>query len=325
MRDAGPALIDTQTETVSIGQPETAPLPINEPLDASAAAATAVQISRSAFVRRNVEGFSNPRAQTRPPAAKKFSNPKKNWILASLPQREYAELSPHLVTVPLEKGALLNAGTTDQPAMFFPTDGIVSVLHLIRDGRSVEVAMIGREGLVGVSSLMGGRDRFSQAVVQHRGWACRIAGEVLRRSFNRCLGTQGLFLRYAQSLYLQSAQTAVCIRHHSVLQQFVRRLLLGLDRSTSATLALTHEAMAAKLGVRRESVTEAAGKLHALGLINYRRGRVVVLDRSGLERHCCECYDVERQESARLRPECTVAIEPHGASMRGASRVRAGL
>jgi CRP-like cAMP-binding protein len=287
--------MDNPTEPGSFGQPEmVVPVGVDDTIADPAATTTVVSRSKAAFVRRIVKWH--------------FSDPQKNLLLASLPEREYSELLPHLALVSLDTGTLLHAGTADRPVIFFPTDAIVSVLHLIRDGRSVEVAVIGNEGLVGLSSLMGGRDSVSEAVVQYRGWAYRIPSEVLRRSFNRCLSMQGMILRYAQSLYLQSAQTAVCIRHHSVLQQFVRRLLLGLDRSASATLAMTHQAMAARLGVRRESVTEAAGKLHTLGLIDYRRGRVVVLDRTGLERQCCECYDVERQAADRLRPALTVAI-----------------
>jgi CRP-like cAMP-binding protein len=251
-----------------------------------AATTTLVTDPRSAFVRRTFKGH--------------FSNPQKNRFLASLPQSEYAHLLPDLDLVFLDRDDILHAGTTGRQSIFFPVDAIVSILHLLGDGRSVEVSVIGSEGLVGVSSLMGGRDNVSQAVVQSRGWAYRIAGDGLRRSFSRSLGTQCAVLRYAQSLYLQSAQTAVCIRHHSVLQQFIRRLLLGIDRCASATLSMTHESMAAKLGVRRESVTEAAGKLHGAGLISCRRGRITVLDRDGLERQCCECYEVERHEFSRL-------------------------
>jgi CRP-like cAMP-binding protein len=228
--------------------------------------------------------------------------PRENRLLASLPATSYAELSPYLELVAMVGGTPIHACRSGRQNVYFPTDCIVSVLQLIRDGRSIEVAVIGREGLVGASALMGGYDSFSHAVVQARGWAYRLNTDTLRRTFNRCETTQAIVLRYTQSLYIQTAQTAVCNRHHSVLQQFIRRLLLGVDRSSSATLVMTHESMAAKLGVRRESITEAAGKLNSLGLISYRRGRITVVDRLHLEALCCECYEVERQESARLLP-----------------------
>jgi CRP-like cAMP-binding protein len=223
-------------------------------------------------------------------------------LLASLPAHSYAELLPYLELVTMPGGTPIHACRSGRQNVYFPTDCIISVLQLIRDGRSIEVAVIGREGLVGASALMGGYDSFSHAVVQAKGFAYRLNTDTLRKSFNRCETTQMIVLRYTQSLYIQTAQTAVCNRHHSVLQQFIRRLLLGIDRSSSATLVMTHESMAAKLGVRRESITEAAGKLNSLGLISYRRGRITVVDRRHLETLCCECYEVERQESARLLP-----------------------
>jgi CRP-like cAMP-binding protein len=229
-------------------------------------------------------------------------SPRENRLLASLPANVYADLEPYLELVTMVGGTPIHACRGGRQNVYFPTDCIVSVLQLIRDGRSIEVAVIGREGLVGASALMGGYDSFSHAVVQAKGSAYRLNTDTLRRSFNRCVTTQAIVLRYTQSLYIQTAQTAVCNRHHSVLQQFIRRLLLGIDRSTSSTLVMTHESMAAKLGVRRESITEAAGKLHSLGLISYRRGRITVVDRRHLESLCCECYEVERQEAARLMP-----------------------
>jgi CRP-like cAMP-binding protein len=229
-------------------------------------------------------------------------SPRENRLLASLPTNIYAELVPYLELVTMVGGTPIQACRGGRQNIYFPTDCIVSVLQLIRDGRSIEVAVIGREGLVGASALMGGYDSFSHAVVQAKGSAYRLNTDTLRKSFHRCETTQTIVLRYTQSLYIQTAQTAVCNRHHSVLQQFIRRLLLGIDRSSSATLVMTHESMAAKLGVRRESITEAAGKLHSLGLISYRRGRITVVDRAHLEALCCECYEVERQEAARLLP-----------------------
>ena len=230
------------------------------------------------------------------------SNPRNNRLLASLPQREFEQLVPFLELVNLESGSTVHSNRGGVQHIFFPTDCIISVLHLISDGRSIEVAVIGHEGLVGASVVMGGYDGFSHAVVQSTGWAYRLNGAVFKKSLTRCEQTLALVLRYAHSLYLQTAQTAVCSRHHSILQQFVRRLLLGIDRSASTTLVMTHESMAAKLGVRRESVTEAAGKLQSLDLIHYRRGRIKIVDRARLESLCCECYECERQEAARLLP-----------------------
>jgi len=230
------------------------------------------------------------------------SQPRDNRLLASLPTSAYESLLPYLEQVNMVGGTPIHACRNGRQNVYFPTDCIVSVLQLIRDGRSIEVAVIGREGLVGASALMGGYDSFSHAMVQAKGTAYRLNTDILRKSFHRCEVTQSIVLRYTQSLYIQTAQTAVCNRHHSVLQQFIRRLLLGIDRSPSPTLVMTHESMAAKLGVRRESITEAAGKLHSLNLISYRRGRITVVDRAKLESLCCECYEVERRESARLMP-----------------------
>jgi len=225
---------------------------------------------------------------------------RENRLLAALPRHEYERLAPHLELTSMGSGRTVDAGAGANQNVYFPTDCIISVLQLIKDGRSVEVGVIGNEGVVGASLCLGGGVAFSHAVVQARGWAYRLRSERLKQSFNRCEATQSLVLRYTQSLYVQTAQTAVCNRHHPVLQQFIRRLLLGVDRSATTTLAMTHQSMAAKLGVRRESVTEAAGKLHGMGVISCRRGRITVLDRRALENLCCECYEVERKESARL-------------------------
>jgi len=247
---------------------------------------------------------SRPRMLTRTSARRRVSHadPRDNRLLASLPATAYESLLPYLELVNMVGGNEIHACREGRKNVYFPTDCIISVLQIIRDGRSIEVAVIGREGLVGASALMGGYDTFSHTIVQAKGTAYRLNTEILRKAFNRCEVTQAIVLRYTQSLYIQTAQTAVCNRHHSVLQQFIRRLLLGIDRSPSPTLVMTHESMAAKLGVRRESITEAAGKLHSLGLINYRRGRIAVVDRNKLESLCCECYEVERREAARLMP-----------------------
>jgi CRP-like cAMP-binding protein len=211
-------------------------------------------------------------------------------LLACLPAASYAALSPHLEFVNLACGAVIHGSRGPGQSVYFPTAGIVSVLQLMRDGRSIEVAIIGREGLVGASYLLGCQDTASHVVVQAAGAAYRLSGGALRRVFGACARTQAILLRYTHSLFLQTAQTAVCSRHHSVTQQFIRRLLLGIDRTLGSSLAITHESMAVKLGVRRESVTVAAQKLQALGLIRYHRGRVTVMDRGKLELLCCECY-----------------------------------
>jgi CRP-like cAMP-binding protein len=223
-------------------------------------------------------------------------SPRRNSLLACLPAPSYEALSPQLELVNLARGAVIHASRDLGQSIYFPTAGIVSVLQLMRDGRSIEVAIIGREGLVGASALLGCQDTASHVVVQAAGSAYRLSGSALRRTFGACDRTRAILLRYTHSLFLQTAQTAVCSRHHSVTQQLIRRLLLAIDRTLCASLALTHESMAAKLGVRRESVTIAAQKLQALGLISYRRGRVTVLDRAKLELLCCECYEAPRSD-----------------------------
>lgn len=234
----------------------------------------------------------------RPGAYMAAPSPRENRLLASLPVHSYEALGPHLEFVSLARGEVIHASRGLGQNIYFPTDGIVSVLQLMRDGRSIEVAIIGREGLVGASALLGCQDTASHIVVQASGSAYRLSGSVLRRTFSACDRTRGILLRYMHSLFLQTAQTAVCSRHHSVTQQFIRRLLLGIDRTHCASLAMTHESMAAKLGVRRESVTIAAQKLQALGLIRYRRGDVTVMDRAKLELLCCECYEAPQPEAA---------------------------
>ncbi len=227
----------------------------------------------------------------RPGWASAKPSPRGNRLLAGLPEQSLEALSPHLEFVPLCPGAVIHTSRSTGQSIYFPTAGIVSVLQLMRDGRSIEVAIIGREGLVGASALLGCQDTASHVVVQAAGSAYRLSSNALRPTFTACAGTQAILLRYTHSLFLQTAQTAVCSRHHSVTQQLIRRLLLGIDRTLGASLAVTHESMATKLGVRRESVTIAAQKLQALGLISYRRGRVTVLDRAKLELLCCECYE----------------------------------
>jgi len=186
--------------------------------------------------------------------------------------------------------------------VYFPTDCIVSLLYVMEDGASAEISVVGNEGLVGIALFMGGETTPSRAIVQSAGHAYRLAGQRLKDEFFRSGPMQSLLLRYTQALIKQMAQTAVCNRHHSVDQQLCRWLLLSLDRLTSNRLTMTQELIANMLGVRREGVTEAAGKLQKTGVIRYSRGEITVLDRPALEAMCCECYAVVKKESDRLLP-----------------------
>src|SRR5256885_6406658 len=186
--------------------------------------------------------------------------------------------------------------------VFFPTDSIVSLLYVLEDGASAEISVVGNEGLIGIALFMGGDTTPSRAIVQSAGHAYRLIGQQLKDEFHRNGELQILLLRYTQALITQMAQTAVCNRHHSVDQQLCRWLLLSLDRLSSNQLTMTQELIANMLGVRREAVTEAAGKLHKLGVISYIRGQITVLDRTQLEQLCCECYAVVKKESDRLLP-----------------------
>ena len=186
--------------------------------------------------------------------------------------------------------------------VYFPTDCIVSLLYVMADGASAEIAVVGNEGLIGVALFMGGETTSSRGIVQSAGSAYRLGGKKLKQEFHRDGQMQVLLLRYTQALITQMAQTAVCNRHHSVDQQLCRWLLLSLDRLSSSRLAMTQELIANMLGVRREGVTEAASKLQKLGVIHYRRGQITVLDRPKLEQLCCECYAVVKRETDRLLP-----------------------
>ncbi|MBA3033540.1 MAG: Crp/Fnr family transcriptional regulator [Gammaproteobacteria bacterium] len=235
-------------------------------------------------------------------------DPRQNHLLAALPADEYARLLPHLELVELPLGHALCESGMQMRHVFFPTTTIVSLLYVMADGASAEIAVIGNEGIVGVSLFMGGETTTSRAVVQSTGRAYRLPGQLLKDEFNRAGGRrtgtlQNVLLRYAQALITQMSQTAACNRHHSVDQQLCRWLLLSLDRLPASELIMTQELIANMLGVRREGVTEAAGKLHAAGLIDYHRGHITVLDRAGLEARVCECYAVVKQEFDRLLPE----------------------
>jgi CRP-like cAMP-binding protein len=226
--------------------------------------------------------------------------PQRNQVLAALPQVERERLFPHLRHVALPLGKAIYESGARQRHIYFPTNAIVSLLYVLANGSSAEIAVVGREGAVGVSLFMGGETTPSRAVVQSAGGAYRLPGALLKSECARHGHMLAVLLRYTQSLITQMAQTAVCNRHHSVDQQLCRWLLLSLDRLDSNELKMTQELIANMLGVRRVGVTEAAGKLQAQGVIRYARGKITVLDRPRLERLSCECYAVVKRESDRL-------------------------
>jgi len=232
-------------------------------------------------------------------------NPQQNHLLAALSAGERDRLYPHLRLVPLPLGKVLYESGDVLGHVYFPTDSIVSLLYVLADGASAEISVVGNEGLIGVALFMGGETTPSRAIVQSAGHAYRLIGQLLKDEFHRNGELQLLLLRYTQALITQMAQTAVCNRHHSVDQQLCRWLLLSLDRLSSTQLTMTQELIANMLGVRREGVTEAAGKLQKLGVIEYSRGQITVLDRPKLEQLCCECYAVVKKESDRLLPRTT--------------------
>jgi CRP-like cAMP-binding protein len=229
-------------------------------------------------------------------------DPLQNHLLAAFSATERERLFPHLQVVPMPLGKVLYESGDVLRYVYFPTDSIVSLLYVLADGASAEISVVGNEGLIGIALFMGGETTPSRAIVQSAGFAYRLNGQLLKDEFHRNGEVQLLLLRYTQSLITQMAQTAVCNRHHTVDQQLCRWLLLSLDRLTSNQLVMTQELIANMLGVRREGVTEAAGKLDKLGVIRYARGRIIVLDRPKLESLCCECYAVVKKESDRLAP-----------------------
>jgi CRP-like cAMP-binding protein len=231
------------------------------------------------------------------------SDPRQNHLLAALSPPERERLFPHLQLVPLPLGKVLYESGDVMRHVYFPTDSIVSLLYVLENGASAEIAVVGKEGLIGISLFMGGETTPSRAIAQSTGFAYRLIGQLLKEEFHRNGGMQILLLRYTQALITQMAQTAVCNRHHSVDQQLCRWLLLSLDRLSSNKLDMTQELIANMLGVRREGVTDAAGKLQKLGVIQYARGRITVLDRPQLEKLCCECYAVVKKETDRLLPQ----------------------
>ena len=233
----------------------------------------------------------------------KLSNqPRTNELLAALPEAEWARWEPMLEKVELKLGQVLYESGTTMSHVYFPTNAIVSLLYVMEDGASAEIAVVGHEGVVGVSIFMGGGSTPSRAVVQSAGWGFRLRSAAVKDEFGRSGPVMHLLLRYTQALITQMSQTAVCNRHHSLDQQLCRWLLLSLDRLEGNDLVMTQELIANMLGVRREGVTEGALKLQKAGLISYARGHIKVLDRPGLEQRTCECYSVVKKEYDRLLP-----------------------
>ncbi len=229
-------------------------------------------------------------------------SPKQNHLLAALPAEDYVRLLPDLELVPMPLGWPVYESGGRLSYLYFPTNSIVSLLYVMESGASAEIAVTGNEGLVGISLFMGGESTPSRAVVQNGGNGYRLNANALRREFATGGQLQHLALRYTQALITQMAQTAVCNRHHSVDQQLCRWLLLSLDRMDNNQLLMTQELIANMLGVRREGVTEAAGKLQKAGVIAYSRGRISILSRAKLEARVCECYAVVKKEYDRLLP-----------------------
>ena len=229
-------------------------------------------------------------------------SPKENLLLAALSDETYRKLLPSLESISLPLGMVLYESGGTQGYVYFPTDSIVSLLYVLADGASAEIAVTGFEGLVGIALFMGGETTPSRAVVQSAGHAYRLRASGLKVSFEGNLELQHLLLRFTQALITQMTQTAVCNRHHSIDQQLCRWLLLSLDRLKGNHLLMTQELIANMLGVRREGVTEAASRLQGEGLIEYRRGHIEVPDRKLLEARVCECYAVVKREYDRLLP-----------------------
>ena len=233
-----------------------------------------------------------------------------NHLLAALPPPAQARLFPALELIALPLGMVLYEAGDALRYVYFPIDSIVSLLYVMESGASAEISVVGNEGLVGVAVFMGGESTPSRAIVQSAGSAYRLSGQRLKNEFNRHGDLLLLMLRYTQALITQMAQTAVCNRHHSIDQQLCRWLLLSLDRLPDNKLIMTQELIANMLGVRREGVTDAAGKLQRLGVIEYSRGHITVHDRTRLEALSCECYGVVKKETDRLLPYLPSASQP---------------
>jgi CRP-like cAMP-binding protein len=232
-------------------------------------------------------------------------DPRRNHLLAALPDAEYGRLLPRLELVDLPLGKAVYESGRAFTSVFFPINSIVSLLYVLESGASAEISVVGNEGIVGIALFMGGESMPNRAIVQSAGAAYRLDGQSLKQEFGRSGAFQHLLMRYTLALFSQMAQTAVCNRHHSVDQQLCRWLLLSHDRLFGDELNMTQELIADMLGVRREGVTEAAGKLQEAGLIRYSRGHITIVDRPGLEARVCECYEVVRKEFKRLLPDLT--------------------
>jgi CRP-like cAMP-binding protein len=228
-----------------------------------------------------------------------IGDPRSNQLLASLPEPEWSRLRPALERVVLPVGQLLRSPGVTPTHLYFPTTAVVSLVHATRDGGSAELAVIGREGMIGISLFMGGHFMSGEAVVQVAGLGYRIGAQAAMQEFDRGGAVMNVLLRFTQALIEQVARTAACNRHHTIEQQVCRRLLLGLDRSASQALLMTHESLARLLGVRREGVTQAALRLQNAGAIRYQRGRIDVLDRGQLEHGACECYAAAHADHAK--------------------------
>ncbi len=237
----------------------------------------------------------------------KIPEPQLNHLIAALPASVQERLLPNLELVSLPLGKVLYESGDTPRHVYFPVDCIVSLLYVMQNGDSAEISVVGKEGIIGIALFMGGQSTPSRAIIQSGGYAYRMTGQKFKDEFNRYTEMLMLLLRYTQSLITQMAQTAVCNRHHSINQQLCRWLLLSLDRLPSNRLTMTQELIANMLGVRREGVTEAAGRLQKLGVIEYSRGKITVLDRPHLEELSCECYAVVKKETDRLMP-CPITL-----------------
>lgn len=227
--------------------------------------------------------------------------PKSNRLLAALSADEFDRISPHLERVHLELGRVVHEPSQKSKHLYFPVDAVISLVYLLTDGHTGEIAVVGREGAVGISVFMGGRSTPSQAIVEIAGDAYRLPGKIMTEEFFRARDLEQIMLLYTHALLTQIGQTAICNRHHTIEQQLCRWLLMLLDRLPSNEVRMTQELIAQMLGVRREGVTSVARKLRDEGIISYARGRIVVLDRPGLETRCCECYSVVKDEYDQMQ------------------------
>ena len=250
----------------------------------------------------HLEPYSMPTSAHRKPLIGHSHDTSMNQLLGALPDAILKRWLPQLDLLELPLGKVLYEAGCIEKHVYFPTSGIVSLLYVMKNGDAAEIAVVGNEGIVGISLFLGGNSTPSRAVVQSAGWCFRLKAQVMKDDFERFGPVTHLLLRYTQALITQMSQTAVCNRHHSLDEQLCRWLLLSLDRLPSSELVMTQELIANMLGVRRQGVTECAAKLQEAGLIRYSRGRITVLDRHGLEARVCECYAVVKGEYDRLIP-----------------------